>query len=69
MIQGLAQAVSASLGCFALALCCVVASDAQTPPDEFRPLRPELEKFIVYMAHTHGFDARELRVVFAKVQD
>jgi membrane-bound lytic murein transglycosylase B len=67
-MQRLRQAASASLGCVALALCCVMASDAQTPPDEFRPLRPELEKFITYMAHTHGFDARELRVLFAKVQ-
>jgi membrane-bound lytic murein transglycosylase B len=67
-MRRLTQAVSASFGCFALALCCVMASDAQTPPDEFRPLRPELEKFITYMANTHGFNARELRALFAKVQ-
>src|SRR6185295_550139 len=42
--------------------------DAQTPPDDFRPLRPEMEKFIAYMAQTHGFDIRELRALFAKVR-
>jgi membrane-bound lytic murein transglycosylase B len=61
-------AVSATLRGLCLALCCVMAADAQTPPDEFRPLRPELEKFITYMVRTNGFNARELRALFAKVQ-
>jgi len=60
--------VSAGAGCLALALCCVVASDAQTPPDDFRPLRPEVEKFVAYMARTHGFNAGDLHALFAKVK-
>ncbi len=67
-MRRLMQTVSGAFGVFLLALCCVVPSDAQTPPDEFRPLRPELEKFITYMVRTHGFNASELRAQFAKVQ-
>jgi len=62
------QIVSAGAGCLALALCCAAVSDAQTPPDDFRPLRPEVEKFVAYMARTHGFNARELHALFAKVK-
>jgi membrane-bound lytic murein transglycosylase B len=41
---------------------------AQTPPSEVRSLRPEMEKFIDQMVQAHGFDAKALRKVFAKVQ-
>jgi len=54
--------------CLALALCCVVDSEAQTAADDPSKLRPEIEKFIAYMAQTHGFSARDLRLLFAKVQ-
>jgi len=43
-------------------------ASAQTPPSEVRPLRPEMEKFIDQMVQAHGFDAKALRKVFAKVQ-
>jgi membrane-bound lytic murein transglycosylase B len=62
------QIVSAGISCLALTLCSVMAADAQTPPDDFRPLRPEIEKFVTYMARTHGFNARDLRALFAKVK-
>ncbi|PWT76692.1 MAG: lytic murein transglycosylase B [Proteobacteria bacterium] len=68
MMRRLLTIVAGSLGCAALALCCVVRSDAQTPPDDFRPLRPEIEQFISYMARTNGFDIRELRALFAQIQ-
>jgi membrane-bound lytic murein transglycosylase B len=67
-MQRLVPAVSTLFGFLVLALSCVGRADGQTPPDEFRPLRPEMEKFIAYMARTHGFSARELRALFAKVQ-
>ncbi len=54
--------------CLALALCCVVDCEAQTGADDSSKLRPEIEKFIAYMARTHGFSARDLRLLFAKVQ-
>lgn len=53
--------------CLGLALGWVVDGDAQTGEDSAR-LRPEIEKFIVYMTQTHAFNPRELRAVFAKVQ-
>ncbi|HTT37671.1 MAG TPA: lytic murein transglycosylase B [Burkholderiales bacterium] len=56
------------LGCGLVALCCVVRSDAQTPPSEFRPLRPEIEQFISYMVRTHGFAAPQLRALFTQTQ-
>jgi membrane-bound lytic murein transglycosylase B len=68
MIGALARIVSNVAGVFALALCCVVRSDAQTPPNDYRPLRAPLEKFIAQMAYTHGFDQRALRALFAQVQ-
>lgn len=68
MIRAGLRLLSNFLGCCALALCCVVRSDAQTPPNDYRPLRPPLEKFIIQMAHTHGFDLHALRALFAQVQ-
>lgn len=41
---------------------------AQTPPTEFRPLRAEYEQFIGYMQGTHGFDPRQLHLLFSKLQ-
>jgi membrane-bound lytic murein transglycosylase B len=41
---------------------------AQTPPEEFRPLRAPLEQFITYMVDTHGFDRRELHALFSKIR-
>jgi membrane-bound lytic murein transglycosylase B len=46
----------------------VPAAPAQTPPDEFRPLRAEVESFIRYMEQTHGFDARELHRLFSQLK-
>jgi membrane-bound lytic murein transglycosylase B len=46
----------------------VSAAPAQTPPEEFRPLRAEVESFILYMAQTHGFDARELHRMFSQLK-
>jgi membrane-bound lytic murein transglycosylase B len=60
--------VSTLFACGGLLLCCIVRSDAQTPVDEVRAQRAELEKFIVYMADTHGFDARDLRALLGKIQ-
>jgi len=68
MIRAALRLLSNFLGCCALALCCVVRSDAQPPPNDYRPLRPPLEKFIIQMAHTHGFDLHALRALFAQVQ-
>jgi membrane-bound lytic murein transglycosylase B len=44
------------------------AAPAQTPPDEFRPVRAEVESFIRYMAETHGFDTRELHRLFSRLK-
>jgi membrane-bound lytic murein transglycosylase B len=60
--------LSAIISYLTLIVCGVMAADAQTPPDDFRPLRPEIEKFVAYMARTHGFNARDLRALFAKVK-
>jgi membrane-bound lytic murein transglycosylase B len=67
MIRAAVRLVSNFVGCCALVLCCVVRSDAQTPPDDDRPLRPPLEKFIAQMAYAHGFDIHALRALFAQV--
>lgn len=67
-MQRVLSIVSGAIGCVALVLCCVVRSDAQTPPDDFRPLRPEIEQFIAYMVRSNGFDAHELRTLFAQTQ-
>ena len=67
-MQALLRAASAAFGCFILVMCCVMRSDAQTPPEEFRPLRPEVEQFIGYMVRTHGFDSHELHELFAKLK-
>jgi membrane-bound lytic murein transglycosylase B len=56
-----AAAAFAAMGLLAPAL-------AQTPPAEFRPLRAEYEQFIGYMQRTHGFDPRELHLLFSKLQ-
>jgi len=55
-------------GYLALALCCMFDCEAQTAADDSSRLRPEIERFIGYMVQTHGFSARDLRVLFAKVQ-
>jgi len=68
MIRTAVRLASNFLGCCALALCCIVRSDAQTPPSDYRPLRAPLEKFIAQMAYAHGFDLHALRVLFAQVQ-
>ena len=68
MIRAALQLASNFVACGALALCCVVRSDAQTPPNDYRPLRAPLEKFIAQMAYTHGFDIHALRALFAQVQ-
>lgn len=60
--------ISNVVGCCALLMCCVVRSDAQTPPTEYRPLRAPVERFIVQMAHDHGFDLQQLRALFSQVQ-
>lgn len=60
--------VSNLVGCCALALCCVISSSAQTPPNDYRPLRAPIEKFIAQMAYAHGFDQTALRTLFAQVQ-
>ena len=39
MIRAALQLASNFVACCALALCCVVRSDAQTPPNDYRPLR------------------------------
>jgi membrane-bound lytic murein transglycosylase B len=52
----------------ALILCCTVHCAAQPAPDDSGKLRPEIEKFIAYMAQTHGFSVRDLRALFVKVQ-
>jgi len=52
----------------ALALWCMIAAKAQTATEEPSKLRPEIEKFIAYMAQMHGFSTRDLRVLFSKVQ-
>ena len=54
--------------CLALILGCAVHSEAQPAADDSSKLSPEIDKFIAYMAQTHGFNARDLRVLFAKVQ-
>ena len=54
--------------CLALIVCCVVPAEGQPAPDDSGKLGPEIEKFIAYMAQTHGFSVRDLRVLFAKVQ-
>jgi membrane-bound lytic murein transglycosylase B len=41
---------------------------AQTPPAEFRPLRAEYEQFIGNMQRAHGFDLRELHLLFSELQ-
>ncbi|HXV07578.1 MAG TPA: lytic murein transglycosylase, partial [Burkholderiales bacterium] len=51
-----------------LAALVVPAAPAQTPPDEFRPVRSEVESFIRYMEGTHGFDARELHRLFSRLK-
>jgi membrane-bound lytic murein transglycosylase B len=56
------------VACLGLALGCVVNGDAQTAPEASGKLRPEIEKFIAYMAEAHGFNLRDLRALFAKVQ-
>jgi membrane-bound lytic murein transglycosylase B len=68
MIRAARRLASNFVACCVLALCCVVRSDAQTPPNDYRPLRAPLEKFIAQMAHTHGFDIHALRALFAQVQ-
>ena len=68
MIRAAVRLASNFVGCCALALCCVVRSDAQTPPSDYRPLRAPLEKFIAQMAYAHGFDIHALRALFAQVQ-
>jgi membrane-bound lytic murein transglycosylase B len=45
-----------------------LAALAQTPPEEFRPLREPAEQFIAYMVDTHGFDRRELHALFSRIQ-
>ena len=62
------KAVVGLVACLGLALGCVVHCDAQTAPEAGAKLRPEIDKFIAYMAETHGFNARDLRALFAKVQ-
>src|SRR5262249_1032187 len=68
MIRTALRLISTALGCCIVLLSCVVRSDAQTPPGEYRPLRPPLEKFIAQMAYAHGFDIPALRALFAQVQ-
>jgi membrane-bound lytic murein transglycosylase B len=68
MIRAAVRVLSNLVGCCALLLSCVVRSDAQTPPSDYRPLRPPLEKFIAQMAYAHGFDIHALRALFAQVQ-
>jgi len=51
--------LGATLGLFAF---------AQTPPEEFRPLREPVEQFITHMVDTHGFDRRELHALFSGIQ-
>ena len=53
----------------ALAATIVAPALAQTPPAEFRPLRPELETFVDYMVQTHGFDAHALHPVGVELRD
>jgi membrane-bound lytic murein transglycosylase B len=53
---------------FALTICCTVHCGAQPAPDDSGRLRPEIEKFIAYMAQTHGFSVRDLRALFVRVQ-
>ncbi len=62
------RAVSRLVACLGLALGCVVDCDAQIAAEAGGKLRPEIEKFIAYMAETHGFNVRDLRALFAKVQ-
>ena len=54
--------------CALLGMLVVSPASAQTPPSEFRPLRPQVETFITYMAQTHGFDARELHRLFSQLK-
>ena len=56
------------LVCLALIVCCAVRAEGQPAPDDSGKLSPEIDKFIAYMAQTHGFSVRDLRVLFAKVQ-
>src|SRR5690349_24991260 len=67
-MRSLVRLASNFVGCCALVLCCIVRSDAQTPPNDYRPLRAPIEKFIAQMAHAHGFDQSALRALFAQVQ-
>ena len=46
----------------------VAPGQAQTPPDEVRPLRAPVEQFVTYMVQTHGFDRNELHALFAKLK-
>jgi membrane-bound lytic murein transglycosylase B len=62
------RAASRLVACLGLALGCVVDCDAQIAAEAGGKLRPEIEKFIAYMAETHGFNVRDLRALFAKVQ-
>jgi membrane-bound lytic murein transglycosylase B len=61
-MKGVLCVLLASLGLIA------ARAIAQTPPESFRPLREPVEQFIVHMARTHGFDARELHKVFSQVK-
>ena len=61
-VKGVFCILLASLGLIA------ARAIAQTPPESFRPLREPVEQFIVHMARTHGFDARQLHKVFSQVK-
>ena len=67
-MQAAFRTLSALFGCCVLVLCCVVRSDAQSESEEARNPGAELDRFIAYMVTTHGFDGRDLRVLFSKVQ-
>lgn len=45
------------------------SSLAQIPPAQPLKLKPEVRKFIGYMARTHGFDALALRTLFADARN
>jgi len=67
MMDALLRGSSALFGCAMLLLCCILPSDAQTPPNEYR-LRPEIEKFVNHMARQHNFSVHDLRALFASLQ-
>ena len=67
-VASLKPALPTSVLIASLLLAALLPASAQTPPPEFRPVRPEMEKFIAQMVRAHGFDAKSLRNVFAKVQ-